>query len=453
MLAIRGEDLDYTTVNLNKAIFYLAIPMVLEMVMESVFVLVDVFFVAKLGSDAVAAVGLTETVITIVYAIAVGLTMAITAMVARRIGEKNPEGAAHTAVQSIYVGIAISLPIAILGILFSKEILMLMGGSVSLVETGSGFTAILIGGNVTIMLLFVINAVFRGAGDVILAMRVLWLANIFNIILDPCFIFGLGPFPELGVTGAAVATTIGRGLGVVYQFVILAKGSGRIKIQRKHINIDFKLIANLLRVSTGGVLQYLIATASWIGLVRILAIFGSTVIAGYTIAIRIISFTFLPSWGIANAASTLVGQNLGANNPERAEKAVWQIAFINMIFLAVISFFLFVFPKFWVKFFTDETGIIQYAADCLFYVAICYPFLAFGLVVVQSFNGAGDTYTPTWINLFVYWLFQIPLAYFLAIPLDMQSNGVFIGIAISESMVAIVAVLFFRRGKWKYQKI
>jgi putative MATE family efflux protein len=453
ILAIRGEEIDYTTVKLNKAIFYLAIPMVLEMSMESVFVLVDVFFVAKLGSDAVAAVGLTETVITIVYAIAVGLTMAITAIVARRIGEKKPEEAAHDAVQSIYIGIAISLPIAILGILFSKEILSLMGGSESLVDTGSGFTAILIGGNVTIMLLFVINAVFRGAGDVILAMRVLWLANIFNIILDPCFIFGLGPFPEMGVTGAAVATTIGRGLGVVYQFIILSKGTGRIKIKRKHFKIDFKIIGNLLRVSIGGVLQYLIATASWIGLVRILAVFGSTVIAGYTIAIRIISFTFLPSWGIANAAATLVGQNLGAKNPERAEKAVWQIAFINMIFLGVISFFLVVFPKFWVQFFTDESGIIQYAADCLFYVAFCYPFLAYGLVVVQSFNGAGDTYTPTWINLFVYWLFQIPLAYFLAVPLDMQSNGVFIGIAISESMVAIVAVLVFRRGKWKYQKI
>jgi len=453
ILAIRGEEIDYTTAKLNKAIFFLAIPMVLEMVMESVFVLVDVFFVAKLGSDAVAAVGLTETVITIVYAIAVGLTMAITAMVARRIGEKNPEEAAHTAVQSIYIGIAISLPIAILGILYSKEILTLMGGSESLVETGSGFTAILIGGNVTIMLLFIINAVFRGAGDVILAMRALWFANIINIILDPCFIFGLGPFPELGVTGAAVATTIGRGLGVIFQIIILIRGSGRIKIQKKHFYIDFKVIGNLLRVSIGGVMQYLIATASWIGLVRILAIFGSTVIAGYTIAIRIISFTFLPSWGIANAASTLVGQNLGAKNPDRAEKAVWQIAFINMIFLGGISFFLFVFPKFWVQFFTDETEIIQYAADCIFYMALCYPFLAFGLVVVQAFNGAGDTYTPTWINLFCYWLFQIPLAYLLAIPLGMQSTGVFVGIAISESVVAIVSVLVFRRGKWKLQRI
>jgi putative MATE family efflux protein len=453
VLAIRGEDIDYTTVKLKRAIFFLAIPMVLEMVMESVFVLVDIFFVAKLGSDAVAAVGLTETVITIVYAIAVGLTMAITAMVARRIGEKNPEQAAHTAVQAIYIGIAFSLPIAILGILFSKEILILMGGSESLVQTGYGYTTILIGGNVTIMLLFVINAVFRGAGDVILAMRSLWLANIFNIILDPCLIFGLGPFPELGVTGAAVATTIGRGLGVVFQLGILLKGIGRIKIERKHFNIDFKVIGNLLRISGGGVLQYLIATASWIGLVRIIAIFGSTVIAGYTIAIRIISFTFLPSWGIANAASTLVGQNLGAKNPERAEKAVWKIAFINLIFLAGISLFLILFPKFLVQFFTDELEIISYAKNCLFYIAVCYPFLAYGLVVVQAFNGAGDTYTPTLINLFCYWLFQIPLAYFLAVQLDLQANGVFIGIAISESMVAIAAILVFRRGKWKYQKI
>jgi len=453
LAAIRGEEIDYTTAKLNKAIFFLAIPMVLEMVMESVFVLVDVFFVAKLGSDAVAAVGLTETVITIVYAIAVGLTMAITAMVARRIGEKNPEEAAHDAVQSMYIGIAISLPIAVLGITFSKEILELMGGSENLVETGYGYTAILMGGNVTIMLLFVINAVFRGAGDVILAMRALWLANIFNIILDPCFIFGLGPFPEMGVTGAAIATTIGRGLGVIFQLAILLKGSGRIKIKKKHFKIDFKVIGNLLRVSGGGILQYLVSTASWIGLVRILAIFGSTVIAGYTIGIRIISFTFLPSWGIANAAATLVGQNLGAKNPDRAEKAVWQIAFINMIFLGAISFFLVVFPEFWVQFFTDETGIIQYASDCLFYVAFCYPFLAYGLVIVQSFNGAGDTYTPTWINLFVYWLFQIPLAYFLAVPMGIQSKGVFIGIAISESMVAIVAIIVFRKGKWKHKQI
>jgi putative MATE family efflux protein len=453
VLAIRGEEIDYTTVKLKRAIFFLAIPMVLEMVMESVFVLVDVFFVAKLGSDAVAAVGLTETVITIVYAIAVGLSISITAMVARRIGEKKSEQAARTAAQAIYIAITLSLPISVLGILFSKDILMLMGGSDSLIETGYGYTTVLIGGNVTIMLIFVINAVFRGAGDVILAMRSLWLANVFNIILDPCFIFGLGPFPELGVTGAAVATTIGRGLGVVFQLGILFKGRCKIKIQKNHLKIDFQIIRNLLRVSCGGALQYLVETASWIGLVRIIALFGSNAIAGYTIAIRIISFTFLPSWGIANVASTMVGQNLGAKNPVRAEKAVWQIALVNLTMLGGVSLFLILFPEFLARIFTDDAAIILYAKDCLFYIAICYPFLAYGLVLTQAFNGAGDTYTPTWINFFCYWLFQIPLAYFLAVPLHLQSKGVFIGIAISESVLAIVAVFVFRRGNWKYQKI
>lgn len=452
-LAIRGTDIDYTTAPLSRAIFFLAIPMVLEMVMESVFVLVDVFFVAKLGTDAVAAVGLTESVITTVYAIAVGLTMAITAMVARRIGEKDPDQAAHTAVQAIYIGVAISIPISLVGVFFSEDILNLMGGSDSLVQTGSGYTTILIAGNATIMLLFVINAVFRGSGDVILAMRSLWLANSINIVLDPCLIFGIGPFPEMGVTGAAVATTIGRGLGVVFQLWILFGGRGRIKIQRKHLSLNLPVITRLLRVSLGGVLQYLIATASWIGLVRIIALFGSSVIAGYTIAIRIISFTFLPSWGIANAASTLVGQNLGAKNHERAEKAVWKIAFINLIFLAGVSLILVLIPQTLVQLFTDDGGIIPYAKDCLFYIAICYPFLAYGLVLVQAFNGAGDTYTPTVINFFCYWLFQIPCAYFLAVHLDQEAKGVFIAIAVAESLIALVAILVFRRGKWKHRKI
>jgi len=452
-LAIRGVEIDYTTVRLRQAIFFLAIPMVLEMVMESVFVLVDVFFVAKLGPESVAAVGLTESVITIVYSIAVGLTMAITAMVARRIGEKDPEQAAHTAIQAIYLGIVLSIPISIAGIIWAKDVLQLMGGSDALIETGVGYTAILIGGNATIMLLFIINAIFRGAGDVILAMRSLWLANIINIILDPCFIFGIGPFPELGVAGAAVATTIGRGLGVIFQLWILFRGQSRIILKSKHLYFDFQIMARLLRVSFGGVLQYLIATASWIGLVRIIAIFGSTVIAGYTIAIRIIGFTFLPSWGIANAAATLVGQNLGAKNPDRAEKAVWHIAFVNLVFLSGICLILVLFPKVIVQIFTGDLSIIQYARDCLFYVALCYPFLAYGLVVVQSFNGAGDTYTPTVINFLCYWLFQIPLAYVLAVTFGMQSNGVFIAIAISESFLALVSVMVFRWGKWKLKQV
>jgi len=452
-LAIRGTDIDYTTAPLNRAIFFLAIPMVLEMVMESVFVLVDVFFVAKLGPEAVAAVGLTESVITTVYAIAVGLTMAITAMVARRIGEKDSDQAAHTSIQAIYICVIVSIPISIVGVFFSEEILKLMGGSDSLIQIGSGYMTILIAGNTTIMLLFIINAVFRGAGDVILAMRSLWLANAINIVLDPCLIFGIGPFPEMGVTGAAVATTIGRGLGVVFQLWILFGGRGRIKIQRRHLSLDFPIIIRLLRVSLGGVLQYLIGTASWIGLVRIIALYGSSVIAGYTIAIRIISFTFLPSWGIANAASTLVGQNLGSNTHERAEKAVWNIAFINLIFLAGVSLILVLIPQTLVQIFTDDAGIIPHATDCLFYIAICYPFLAYGLVLVQAFNGAGDTYTPTVINFFCYWVFQIPLAYFLAVPMGQEAKGVFIAIAVAESLIAFVAIMVFRRGRWKQQKI
>jgi putative MATE family efflux protein len=453
LLAIRGVELDYTQIPLSQAIFFLAVPMVLEMVMESVFILVDVFFVAKLGSDAVAAVGLTESVITIVYAIAVGLTMAITALVARRIGEKDPEQAAHTAVQAIYISFAISLPISAGGIIWAKDLLRLMGGSESLIQTGYGYTEILFGGNATIMLLFVINAIFRGAGDAIIAMRALWLANSINIVLDPCFIFGLGPFPELGVSGAAVATTIGRGLGVVYLLWILFCGKHRIKVMRKQLYLDFKIIGQIIRVSFGGILQYLVATASWIALVRIVAIFGSSVIAGYTIAMRVIGFTFLPSWGVANAAATLVGQNLGADNPERAEKAVWRIALVNLVFLGIISAILVLIPKAIVEVFTNDPGIIPYGIDCLFYIALCYPFLAYGLVMIQSFNGAGDTYTPTWINFFCYWVFQIPLAYLFAITFQYEAKGAFIAIAISESFLAIVSIVIFRRGRWKEQKV
>jgi len=452
-LAIRGIDVDYTTVPLNRAILFLALPMILEMAMESVFVVVDVFFVAKLGSDAVAAVGLTDTVITVVYAIAVGLAVAITAMVARRIGEKDPEQASYTAVQAICMGIAISIPLSLLGIFQSKNILQIMGASDSIIRTGSGYTTILIGGSSTIMLLFVINAVFRGAGDAIFAMRALWLANFINIILDPCLIFGWGPFPELGVSGAAVATTIGRGLGVFYQLWILFRGRSRVKVKRRHLTLRIKVIVRLLRVSLGGVLQYLIATASWIGLVRIIALFGGAVIAGYTIAIRVIIFSFLPSWGIANAAATLVGQNLGAKNPERAEKAVWKIALTNLVFLGAISLALISFPETLTRIFTDDQDIIPHAKDCLRFIACGYPLIAYGTVMVHAFNGAGDTYTPSVINFFCYWLFQIPFAYLLAVPLGLDARGVFIAIAIAESLLALVAILAFRRGKWKHRKI
>lgn len=451
--SIRGTDVDFTTIHLHRAILFLAFPMVLEMAMESVFVVVDVFFVAKLGPEAVAAVGLTDSVITIVYAIAVGLTMAITAMVSRRIGEKKPEQASIVAIQAIFIGIVISIPISLIGIFQSKNILRLMGASESAIQLGSGYTTILIGGSSTIMLLFVINAVYRGAGDAVIAMRVLWFSNIINIILDPCLIFGWGPFPELGVPGAAVATTIGRGLGVVFQLWILFYGRSRIRVKRKHIGLNFTVVARLLRVSLGGVLQYLIATSSWIGIVRIIALFGSTVIAGYTIAIRIIIFTLLPSWGFANAASTLVGQNLGAKNPRRAEKAVWKIALINMVFLGGISLVLIIFPENLSRIFTSDKNIILYSKDCLRFVAYGYALFAYGSIMVHAFNGAGDTYTPTVINVFCYWLFQIPLAYLLAVPIGLDARGVFIAITISESLLALVAIIVFRKGKWKHRKI
>ncbi len=452
-MSLRGTDADYTSIRLRRAIFLLALPMVLEMAMESVFVVVDVFFVAKLGSDAVAAVGLTDSVITLVYAIAVGLTMAVTALVARRIGEKEPEKAAQGAVQAICLGIVVSIPMTLIGIFNAKKILHLMGASEEVIQIGSGYTTVLLGGSLTIMLLFIINAVFRGAGDAVLAMRVLWLANLINIILDPCFIFGWGPFPELGVTGAAVATTIGRGLGVAFQLYLLFRGTQRIQIKRWHLKIDPKTMVRLVRVSTGGILQYLIATASWIGIVRIIALFGSLVIAGYTIAVRIIIFSLLPSWGIANAASTMVGQSLGAKNPKRAERAVWKIALVNFVFLGSVSLSFIIFPGALAKIFTDDLRIIPHAVDCLRFIAYGYPFVAYGAVIVHAFNGAGDTFTPSVINFFCYWLFQIPLAYVLAVPLGIEARGVFIAIAIAETALAVVAVSIFRKGKWKTKKI
>lgn len=451
--SLQGLDVDYTAIPLKKAILFLALPMVLEMAMESVFVLVDVFFVAKLGAEAVAAVGLTDSVITLVYAIAVGLTMAITAKVARRIGEKKPERAAITAVQSIFLGVIISIPISLVGIWKAPDILTLMGASEGAVQIGSGFTMVLLGGSSTIMLLFVINAVFRGAGDAVLAMRSLWLANFVNIILDPCLIFGWGPFPEMGVTGAAVATTIGRGLGVVFQLWVLLRGSSRVKVLRRHWRLDLEVMVRLLRISFGGILQYIISTASWVGIVRIIAFFGSSVIAGYTIAIRIIIFSLLPSWGISNAAATLVGQNLGAENPDRAEKAVWKIALVNFIFLGGVSLFFIFIPGPLTRIFTDDPGIIPYGIDCLRIIAFGYGLMAYATVMVHAFNGAGDTYTPSLINFCCYWLFQIPLAYFLAVPLGLNAQGVFVAILLTESLLAVVAITVFRRGRWKLHKV
>lgn len=450
--ALSEEERDYTTGSINKAIFLLSVPMILEMVMESLFAVVDVFFVAKLGVDAVATVGLTESVITIIYSVAMGLSMAATAMVARRTGEKNTDEASHTAIQAIYAGLFLSITVGILGVVFAKDILRLMGASEG-VLANYHYTQLVLGSNAVIMLLFLINGIFRGAGDASIAMRSLWLANILNIILCPTLIYGFGPIPALGLTGAALATIIGRGIGVCYQTYHLVKGKGKINIQAKHMSLDLPIMGSLFRIAAGGTAQFLINSASWIFLMRIISKFGSDALAGYTIGIRVIIFTLLPAFGMGNAAATLVGQNLGAQQPERAEKSVWKAAFYNMIFLGTVSLIFFIAAEPIIRIFTSNPTVIGYGVQCLRYVCLGYVFYAYGMVVIQSFNGAGDTKTPTILNIFGFWMFQIPLAYTLAIILDMGPLGVFCAISIAESAIAIAAILLFRRGKWKMVKV
>lgn len=452
--ALNGSEQNFTEGSINRAIFLLSIPMILEMAMESLLAVVDIYFISKLNdNNAVTAVGLTESVIAIVYSMAMGLGMAATAMVARRIGEKDAPGAAVSAVNAFYIGISLSLVISVVSIFFYEDVLQLMGANQNIVDVGSGYTLWMLGGNFTIVALFLCNAIFRGAGNAAVAMRSLWIANILNMILDPIMIFGWGPFPSWGVEGAAIATNIGRAAGVLYQIYYLAGDKGIIKIKKENIRIDWDIINKLLKVSAGNVGQFLISTASWLFLARIIVNSGATAFAGYQIAIRVIIFTILPSWGMANAAATLVGQNLGAQQPERAEKSVWTAGFLNMIFLGLISVVFFFASRAVMSLFTSDPGVIEYGTECLRIVTFGYVFFGYGMVIVQAFNGAGDSRTPTILNLFGYWMFQIPLAYVLGIKLQFGASGSFWAIAIAESVLAIVAIIVFRRGTWKQVKI
>ncbi|WP_378179273.1 MATE family efflux transporter [Aquimarina sp. SS2-1] len=452
-IAITGKEQEFTSGSIRKAVFMLAVPMILEMMMESIFALVDAYWVSSLGPNAIATVGLTESVITLIYAVAIGLSMGVTAIVARRVGEEDMIGASQAAVQSILLGISVSIIISIIGILFPKEILTLMGAEPDLIAEGYGYTQVLLGGNITIMLLFLINAVFRGAGDASVAMKVLIVSNVLNIILDPLFIFGFGPIPGFGVQGAAIATTIGRGSAVLFQLTILFFGWSKIKVTLKDIVLRSKVMLNLIRVSLGGIGQFVIGTSSWVFLMRIMAEFGSEVLAGYTIAIRVLMFTLMPSWGMSNAAATLVGQNLGAGEPDRAEQSVWKTGKYNAYFMLFVSVFYLVFAEVIIKIFSSEPEVVTYGALSLRVIAAGYVFYAYGMVIIQSFNGAGDTKTPTIINFFCFWVFQLPFAYLAAIVFDWGAMGVFLAITFAEILIAVIAIVWFRKGNWKSVKV
>ncbi len=452
-LAVSGKENEFTSGSIKKAIFLLSIPMILEMLMESIFAIVDIYYVSKISVNAVATIGLTESMITLIYAVAIGLSMAATAIVARRIGEKDVEGASKAAVQVIFLGIAVSIIIMIIGILYSKELLALMGAEPDLIAEGYGYTKVLMGGNITIMLLFLINAIFRGAGNASMAMWTLILSNGLNIILDPIFIFGMGPIPAYGVEGAAIATTIGRGTAVLFQLTLLFYGYGIIKLKLKNLVLELAVMINLIKISLGGIGQFLIGTSSWVILMRIMSEFGSEVLAGYTIAIRVMMFTIMPAWGLSNAAATLVGQNLGAGKPERAEISVWKTGKYNAWFMGIVSIIYLVGAPQIIELFNDTPDVVKYGSMCLRVIALGYVFYGYGMVVIQSFNGAGDTKTPTLINFICFWMFQLPFAYIVGINFDLGPIGVFSSITLAEILIAVIGILWFRRGNWKTVKV
>ena len=450
--SLSGKAHDFTSGSIRKAVVLLAIPMMLEMAMESLFAITDIYWVSSLGKEATAAVGLTESVLTLIYAVAVGLSMALTATVARRIGEKNPRGASAAATQGLYLGAAVAVLTGLPAFYFGSDILALMGAEPAVVEEGADYTAILLGTNIVIIFLFLNNAVFRGAGDAALAMRALWIGNGINILLDPCLIYGWGPFPEMGLTGAAVATVIGRGTAVLYQFWAFYRQKSIIRFTRASWTFDYKAIVKMIRISLGGILQMLIATTSWIALMRIMAPFGSAALAGYTIAIRVIIFTILPSWGLSNAVATLVGQNLGARTPDRAVASVRVAGLFNMIFLTLVMFAFLLFARPIVAFFIDDPDVIEMGVLTLRLISIAYPFYAWGMILVQAFNGAGDTMTPTWINVFCFWLFQIPAAWLLARSLE-SPTGILWAIVAADVSMTVVGGILFMRGKWKEKEV
>ena len=451
--ALGGSRRDLTAMPLARAIILLAVPMVLEMVMESIFAIADIFWVSRLGANAVAAVGLTESLLTVVYAIGMGMAMGVGAVVARRTGAKDHDGASRAAAQGIFIGLGLAAVLGALGGFFAPTLLAAMGASPAVMAVGAGYARLMLIGDVSILLLFLINAGFRGAGDAAITMRALWLANGINILLGPLFVFGLGPFPRLGVTGAAVATTIGRSVGVLFLLRALARGKGRLVVRRAQLRLDRETLKTIFRLAKNGVVQTLIGFTSWIGLVRIIASFGSVALAGYTIAMRVVMFALLPSFGLGMAAATLVGQNLGAGNPARAEAAVWKAAFYNFVFLGVVGLLLVLFGDNVVRLFTPDVTVVAEGGRCLRIVAAGFAFYAYGMVVTQAFNGAGDTRTPTLINLGCFWLGEIPLAMLLARRLGFGPTGAYLAITAAFSAVAIVSITLFRRGRWKSVKV